>query len=176
MKEKWLLRRQVKERLREYTGEALARFSERLQGRLEAHPFFREAQVVVLYCALPSEPDLYPVMDRWLGRKEILLPVTEGEGIRLKRYEGMSRMRQGKYGIWEPDGAEYWEDWEEIGLVVVPGLAFDRAGNRLGHGKGYYDRFLKCLPARRLGLCFPFLLLDEVPHDALDCPMDAVVS
>ncbi|MGI6219312.1 MAG: 5-formyltetrahydrofolate cyclo-ligase [Bacteroidaceae bacterium] len=176
MEAKWTLRRQMKECLREYTSEALARFSEQVRAALEAHPFFREAQVVLLYCALPAEVDLRPLMERWAGRKEILLPVTEDEGIRLRRYEGAERMRQGRYGIWEPVGPEWDGALEQIDLVVVPGVAFDRGGNRLGHGKGYYDRFLKRLAARRIGVCFPFQLLDEVPHDELDCRMDEVLT
>ena len=176
METKWLLRKQMKERLAGYTDEALARFSAMLRDSLEAHPFFREAGVVMMYCALPSEPDLRSLMDRWLGRKEILLPVTTEQGLRLKRYEGIGRMRRGRYGIWEPDTDEWWDAPERIDLVVVPGVAFDRAGNRLGHGKAYYDRFLRPLAVRRVGVCFPFQLVDEVPHDDLDCRMDAVLS
>ena len=85
-------------------------------------------------------------------------------------------MRKGRYDILEPDGEEWWEEPGGVDLVIVPGVAFDRAGNRLGHGKAYYDRFLRPLAVRRVGVCFPFQLVDEVPHDDLDCRMDAVLS
>ena len=166
----------MKRRFAAADGAVLERQSALLREKLEAHPWVREARVVAAYCALPPEPDLGPLLDRWAEEKTVLLPVTTAEGIRLKRYEGAGRMRQGRYGIWEPDGEEWWEELERVDLVIVPGVAFDRAGNRLGHGKAYYDRFLRPLKARRMGVCFPIQLLDSVPHDALDCVMDTVVS
>lgn len=176
MKEKHELRRLMKVRLGEYSAEDLARMSARVVERVEGHPLFQEARVVMAYWPMSSEPDVRPLLERWAGRKELLLPVTGEEGLRLKRYEGTGRMRQGKYGIWEPDADEWWDAMEQIDLVIVPGVAFDREGNRLGHGMAYYDRFLRPLAARRMGVCFPFQLLDAVPHDALDCRMDVLLS
>ena len=176
MEEKRLLRQEMKRRFAAADGAVLERQSALLREKREAHPWVREARVVAAYCALPPEPDLGPLLERWAGEKTVLLPVTTAEGIRLRRYGGAGRMRKGRYGILEPDGEEWWEEPGGVDLVIVPGVAFDRAGNRLGHGKAYYDRFLRPLAVRRVGVCFPFQLVDEVPHDDLDCRMDAVLS
>jgi len=77
----------------------------------------------------------------------------------------------------EPSG-ELFTDFDRITLAIIPGMAFDHQGNRLGRGKGYYDRLLPQLShAYKLGLCFPFqLLTEEIPHEPHDCRMDEVFS
>ena len=80
----------------------------------------------------------------------------------------------GDFNILEPQNEEYTGDYD---LIVVPGVAFDRNGNRIGRGKGYYDRFLcKHLDVKRIGICFDFQLVDEVPTEDNDIRMDEVVS
>ena len=111
----------------------MERQSALLREKLEAHPWVREARVVAAYCALPPEPDLGPLLERWAGEKTVLLPVTTAEGIRLMRYGGAGRMRKGRYGILEPDGEEWWEEPEGVDLVFVPFEAFFRDVKRLGN-------------------------------------------
>jgi 5-formyltetrahydrofolate cyclo-ligase len=67
------------------------------------------------------------------------------------------------------------ENYDEIELALIPGMAFDRAGHRLGRGKGYYDRLLPRLKAQLLGICFPFQLLDEVPAESHDIPVGEII-
>lgn len=84
-------------------------------------------------------------------------------------------MTRGAFGIMEPSG-ELFTDYSRITLAVVPGMAFDSHGHRLGRGKGYYDRFLPLLPqAYKIGVCFPFQLVDDVPIEPTDVVMDEVV-
>ena len=65
---------------------------------------------------------------------------------------------------------------DEIDLAVIPGVAFDRYGHRLGRGKGYYDRLLPQIPAPKVGICFPFQLIEEVPAEAFDFRMDTIIA
>lgn len=75
----------------------------------------------------------------------------------------------------EPTG-ELFTDYDLIDVAIVPGMAFDREGHRLGRGKGYYDRFLAQLPhIYKIGICFPFQLVDKVPADVHDILMDEVI-
>ena len=79
------------------------------------------------------------------------------------------------FGILEPVG-ELYTDYDSIDMIVVPGVAFDRQGNRLGRGRGYYDKILKeTRAAKKVGICFDFQFVEEVPVDELDVRMDLVV-
>ena len=108
----------------------------------------------------------------------MVLPKVTGETTMvLHRYTGKDDLKVGAFGIMEPCG-EVFDDYEAIDVAVIPGMAFDSGCHRLGRGKGYYDRFLPLLHARvyKIGVCFPFQLLDSIPTDEHDIAMDAVLS
>lgn len=87
-------------------------------------------------------------------------------------------MGTGAYGIMEPEGPAF-TAYDDIDLIITPGVAFDVNHNRLGRGKGYYDRFLQQMRqthAYKIGVCFPHQLVDSIPVTAYDIPMDEVVS
>lgn len=142
---------------------------------LEARPAFRAASTVVLYYSLEDEVDTHAFVQAWSEKKRILLPVVKGEELELREYTGPQDLAVGAYHIEEPVGNAFMA-YGEIDLIVVPGVAFDLQGHRLGRGKGYYDRLLPRLPhARKIGLCFPFQVVEEVPVEPFDIPMDEVV-
>lgn len=171
------LRQSIREMKRTYPAAALDAQSDLLMSRLEAHERFQTAHVVMLFCALPDEPNTLPLLERWAKHKEFVLPVVCGDDMIVKRYAGKASLSVGAYHILEPIGDEFTAH-NKIDLIVVPGMAFDRHGHRLGRGKGYYDRFL-CQPdlanAYKLGIAFDFQLLDEVPTDTYDILMDEVL-
>lgn len=101
-------------------------------------------------------------------------PRITGDELELKVYEGAEYLQQNSYGIDEPVG-ESFSDYSAIDLAIVPGVAFDAQGHRLGRGKGYYDRLLPQLSAYKIGICFPFQLVDDVPTDPFDIAMDEVI-
>ena len=141
---------------------------------LEAHPAFRAANTVLLYHSLNDEVDTHAFIQKWSSEKRILLPVVVGDDLELRIYTGPEDMSiSGIYGIAEPTG-EIFTDYAAIDFIVVPGVAFDAKGNRLGRGKGYYDRALTKLQSYRIGVCFQFQLLPHIPVEATDLPMDEV--
>lgn len=148
-----------------------------IMAALEQHPAFRAAHTVLLYHSLKDEVDTHDFIRRWSGRKRILLPVVVGDELELRVYHGPETMAAGSYGILEPTG-EAFTDYASIGFAAIPGMAFDRAGNRLGRGKGYYDRLLPHLPATtyKAGICFPYQLIDEVPAEPFDIRMDEIIT
>ncbi len=143
--------------------------------RLEALPEFTRARCVLLFLPMRGEIDTEPLVARALAAKRVLLPYVEGETLRAARIAGIGDTVIGPYGTREPARKEPVAT-DEIDLVVVPGLAFDRARNRLGHGKGHYDRFLPRLRATRIGLAFADQIVDRIAHEAHDVPMDLVVT
>ncbi len=140
--------------------------------------WFRGAETVLVYCAIPPEPDLEPVLEAALGQgKTLLLPRCEADGIMTARLvRDLAELQRGAYGIREPrPGAPEFPP-EQIQLILTPGVAFDRRGGRLGRGKGYYDRFLQKTNGMTVGVCYGAGLLDQVPMEPHDRRMDAVVT
>ncbi len=87
--------------------------------------------------------------------------------------EGISAFRKGVFGILEP--ADALAEMPPLDLAIIPGLAFDRQNNRLGRGKGYYDKFLKMKDLQKIGVCFGCQLFDEILHEEFDVRMDKVI-
>ncbi|MBQ8672977.1 MAG: 5-formyltetrahydrofolate cyclo-ligase [Bacteroides sp.] len=169
------LRRLIASLKREHRATALCR-SREIMERLEHHPVFQASDTVLLYHSLPDEVNTHEFVERWGGRKQLLLPVVVGDDLELRRYDGPSSMQVGAYGILEPVG-ENFTDYAAIGFVAVPGVAFDARGNRLGRGKGYYDRLLPRLTAAyKAGICFSFQLLPAIPTAPFDIRMDGIVT
>ncbi len=122
---------------------------------LEAHPAFRAAHIVLLYYSLKDEVDTHEFVRKWSREKRILLPVVVGDNLELRVYTGPEDLATGAYGIEEPTG-ERFTDYAAIDFAAIPGVAFDAAGNRLGRGKGYYDRLLPHLTAFKAASVFLF--------------------
>lgn len=140
---------------------------------------WRKTRVVLLYHALSDEVDTSLLLCSALeSGKTVLLPVVVGDDLELRCYTGTESLKEGAFGIMEPVGAPFpLSRYAKVDLVVVPGMAFDGAGHRLGRGKGYYDRLLPRLSnARKVGLCFSFQRLENVPSESHDVVMDDVVS
>lgn len=141
---------------------------------VEALPVFAEARRILLYHSLPDELSTRMLFERWHSMgKSLYLPVVAGDDLVVRPY-APDAMRQGAYGIYEPQGDDV--DVSGIELVVVPGVAFDAAGNRLGRGKGYYDRLLSRTRAVKVGVCYRCQLLSRIPAFSHDCRMDYVVT
>ena len=150
--------------------------SAKILAALEAHPAFRAANTILLYHSLKDEVDTHGFIEKWSHQKHILLPVVIGEELELRTYTGPNDLRIGAYGIEEPVGTPF-TDYAAIDLAVIPGVAFDSRGNRLGRGKGYYDRLLPHMPTTyKIGICFPFQLVKEVPAETSDNRMDEIVT
>ena len=105
----------------------------------------------------------------------VLLPgVLDDNKMELRCYSGPEDLREGAFHIMEPVGAPF-TDLRRIDVALVPGVAFDALGHRLGRGKGYYDRFLSRLSCRCIGICFDFQKVAEVPVGEHDISVDEVI-
>jgi len=165
--QKKALRRLIKERKAVISYEEKQQRSAVLFSKLEQHTVFQQAKYVMLYWSMPDEVHTHDFINKWAKEKEIILPGVNGNILLLKRFTGMQSMKTGeKYGIQEPQGEDF-TDFDAIDLVIVPGVAFDTAKNRLGPCKGYYDGLLTKLKAYQIAWCFNFQLLQAFaiePH------------
>ena len=145
--------------------------------KLMALPELLDAKCVFSYRAMAEEVDLTPLHD-WLRERGITLvfPVSLPHGV-MEALEPTG-WKQGAFGIWEPDrGCSQRVDPREIDLVLTPCVAFDNENRRLGHGGGYYDRYLpQCADAVTVCTAFEVQRLDSVVCDAYDRVMDIVVT
>lgn len=140
---------------------------------VQQNVYWQQAKTVMLYHALPDELDTRMLLE---CDKHIVLPVVEGDDLKLKEYRGNS-LRKGALGILEPDSEQYFDQLDVIDIVIVPGVAFTSHGKRLGRGKGYYDRFLSKVPqAYKIGICYQQQLIADIPTDSYDQLMDLVIS
>ena len=173
------LRKEIRARKRDIPVDELREMSRLLCKRLLANERLGNASTVMMYYPLGDEVDVTPVIERLAENgKTVVLPQVTGEAeMVLRRYTGKADLQEGAFGIMEPCG-EIFSDYETIDVAIIPGMAFDRRGNRLGRGKGYYDRFLPLLPTRvyKIGVCFPFQLLDFIPMEEHDISMDTVIN
>ncbi len=146
--------------------------------RLQDFSPYRDAQCIMVYMACRGELSLVPVIDELLaGEKELLLPRCEAPGVMTaRRITDRSQLVSGAFGLMEPDVACRIIPPNKIDLILVPGVAFDRKGHRLGQGGGYYDRFLAKTHALRVGVCHDETLIADVPCEAHDHMMDAVIT
>ena len=177
MIEKSELRKKVRAAKREVPLENKIQLSKPIMEGVEALEEFRNAQTVLMYWSMDDEVYTHDFVNRWYREKCVLLPCVEGDDLLLRQYGGMESMRPGpQFGILEPTGPVF-TDLDAVEMIVVPGVAFDRHNNRMGRGRGFYDRLLKSTPhAVKVGVAFSFQIFDEIPVEPFDVPMDKVIS
>jgi len=164
------LRKQIQEisRLR---AEARASSAD-VTRRLREWTVWESAARICAFCALWDEPE---ILDPWPEGKRLALPHVEGDELSVHWVACREELVPGKFGILEPR-ADAPSAGRSFDLILVPGMAFDRAGGRLGRGRGYYDRFLASASGLVAGVCFDDQLVSEVPREPHDARMDAVVT
>lgn len=183
---KSLLRRQILDQRAELTGEDIANKSACIMERLEGLESFRKARAVLCYVDFGREVRTSACIRRWLaGGKEVLVPsiVPSGDGRRELRASLLLDFEEdlegATLGILEPKPHKRrFTDPGVIDFVVVPGLAFDLSGNRLGYGAGFYDRFLRLVrgDCAVVAVSFDFQVFDRIPAGVEDFPVDRIVT
>jgi 5-formyltetrahydrofolate cyclo-ligase len=174
------LRRVLAERRRVVEGDERSAAGEAIREHLVADPLVGSARHIGLFAALADEPPTRPLFDALERAGRLcLLPRCRAQQLVYAPVARWEDLRPGRYGVLEPRRGEPIAEFGADDVVLVPGLAFDRAGHRLGRGGGYYDRTFP--PGRSggpllFGLCYALQVVDDVPHDSRDCRMDAIVT
>ena len=134
----------------------------------------------MVYMSLPQEVQTTRIIAQArLWQQRIAVPVVHGDHlVAVELPDDPAQLRRGRFGILEPSGTQVVIPPEEIGYIMVPGVAFDYRGGRLGFGKGYYDRFLGRLPVTtyRCGLAFGIQMVPYVPQTSHDICMHGIVT
>ena len=142
---------------------------------IEQSEQFEHARNILLYYSLPNELPTHDIVDRWrcMG-KHIFLPRMRGNELDVVEYTGELQC-DNRYGIEEPVGTAV---RPRLDIVIVPVVAIDHQGHRLGHGKGYYDRFLAALPTPThiMAVALRCQLIEYVPHETHDVPVHTIIT
>lgn len=142
--------------------------------RLEKTAAFMLADHILMYHSLPDELSTRRFLAKWHSRKHFYLPRVNGVNLDILPYDE-TRLELGSFHIEEPVGTDTVSP-DILELIVVPAVAYDRHGNRLGRGKGFYDRLLREARATKIGVGYEFQLVDELPVEEHDVPVDCVIT
>ncbi len=177
------IRQELLKKLRSQDKEQRRLKSEKIKGRLYAHEKFKIADTVMFYISEDFEVDTEQMIrDSLKSGKKIAVPITvvsQNKLIASLLVNFDKELSKGPYGILQPKS-----DFvrpvplKKIDLIIVPGVAFDLRGYRLGRGTGYYDRFLSKIPesALTIGLAFDFQLVDNIPTSSRDIAVKEIIS
>ena len=162
------LRTEIKTKLASLGEEGLKEKSAALELRFLESPEFNVADSILVYISFQKEPETREVIKKALAlKKKVYAPKVEGDFICVCELHSLDNLKPGKFGIHEPSG-ETKCDVREFDLVIVPGLAFDLHGNRLGRGGGFYDRLLSSTNAEFIAFAFEEQIVPAIPtleHD-----------
>ena len=141
---------------------------------------FRQASCIALYSPAHNETDTANILtSAFKAEKRVLYPAVCGHEMVLREVKGVENLTQGSFGILEPCSVGIDHTVDEADLIVVPGVAFDQCGHRIGYGKGFYDLFLgkSGRSVSLIGLCHDFQLIDgHIPAEGHDIRMDIIVT
>lgn len=139
---------------------------------------YRDAKTVFTYVSMGSEVSTIEIIEMALkASKKVAVPYCIPGTREMKFYyiRSLDDLEPGSFGVLEPKTDKCEEAKEHSGICLVPGLAFDRTGRRLGYGKGYYDRFLSNFNGCTVGLTYQCCIADELPSGRYDVKVDTVI-
>jgi len=184
MSDKQAFRRRCHQIREKMSAEQIERASRAVCAHLSAWSVFEQAHVVLTFLAFRNEIDLSELFERWPGKHWLAPRVVEGKELKPEQRPYLTlhpydpaRLARHRYGMWEPDQNLPVVNPGEIEIVLVPGVAFDRQGGRLGYGGGFYDGLLpRATQAACAGVTFDELVLDEIPMQPWDCRVGWLVT
>jgi len=154
--------------------------SEKLRSLLSEQPFFQRASSILFFAPLPAEIDVWPLLETTLAADKVIALPCFDAGTQVYRSRRVKSLHveivSGQFGIREPAVSCLELPLDQLELALVPGVAFDRRGNRLGRGKGFYDRLLQDFRGTKAAIAFDEQITNEVPAGKNDVRMDYVVT
>jgi 5-formyltetrahydrofolate cyclo-ligase len=170
------LRSYIRQQKRAMTQEQIQEASARLAELFYQTPEYRAAKTIYFYLPYNQEVRTVPMVEQaWADGKQVAVPKVYDDEMRFIYLTDMSQVDKGYSGIPEPIAdAPVANDPEA--LVLMPGLAFDKEGHRIGYGGGFYDKFLAAEPHHpTVALCYAFQMVEQIPVDDYDIPVDRVL-
>ncbi len=178
--QKTALRKQIRATLKKIPPPARLAASAQIRTRLKEQPCWQSAGSILFFASLPDEVDMWPLLEETLAAGKIAaLPrydSTSNDYLACRVQNPQNEVGPGQFGIREPKAGCPEIPLERLGLILVPGVAFDPRGGRLGRGRGFYDRLLAEIHGIKCGVAFDEQIVDAVPAGRLDVRMDFVLT
>ncbi|HCW32269.1 MAG: 5-formyltetrahydrofolate cyclo-ligase, 5-formyltetrahydrofolate cyclo-ligase [Candidatus Peregrinibacteria bacterium GW2011_GWE2_39_6] len=177
--EKSQLRRLMQEKRRSLDYQKRCRNDQLIQQRLESLLIFKNAKTILFYVSNDEEVGTHELIKKYSSTKKIVVPVIDpaSKYLGLFYLPSWDLLKPGRFGLLEVNQADRVTcNPLEIDLVIVPGVAFDQFGHRLGYGKGYYDRLLKKLSSFRVGLAYESQIILKIPYESHDELVNEIVT
>ena len=176
-----ILRKKLIEKRKSLSEDKVFEKSERIQQRLFNSDEFKNSSTILFYVSYDNEVFTHNMIkDSFLLRKKVIVPISviKDRTLLLSRLERFQDLQVGSYGILEPrPGAIKEVPIENIDLIIVPGVGFDKSGHRIGHGKGYYDNLLKISKNHmHIGLAFELQITAKIPIESHDLPVKRIIT
>lgn len=169
--------RKVKRKARQSQSLALKnKKDKRIFEQLFELPFFVKSKEVFTYLSFDNEPNTDIVINKFVHNRRILVPVMGKDEIFAVELPENAKFKKGKFGIREPINYKKNNKLKKIEIALIPGIAFDESGNRIGFGGGYFDKFLKKVHCTTIALAYEFQIIDKVPADEYDIAVDWIVT
>ena len=177
-KEKAALRRAYTQYRRSLSGDEKAAMDTAVANQVLQTDAYLSAETVFCYASLPSEIDTYAILsDAWQRKKRVALPRCKKDGVmEFYSVSSINDLSCGMLGIPEPDPTCSLCIPSSKDVCIVPCLAVDTNGFRLGYGGGYYDRYLSLNPVKTIGLCYSACRTERLPTDSFDIPIQLVIT
>ena len=160
-----------------HTDEQIEAMSRTITDKVTALPAFKNADRILVYADYNHEVVTeYLIKEAWKAGKEVAVPKVVGKDMVFYKLTDFARLEPGYFGIPEPVSGEI-VNWSKA-LMIMPGVAFDRANHRVGYGGGFYDRYLEKMPedCEKAILCRESLMCEQIPTEEHDERMDLVIS
>jgi 5-formyltetrahydrofolate cyclo-ligase len=171
------LREKMRATRKAITPDLHAKKSASIREKLEALPQWQSAKKVLVYVSKNDEVDTHQLTkDCITSDKTVYVPKVSGKTLSICPIKAWEQLEPGAFGILEPCEVLDPAHPEEIDLILVPGLAFDQTGHRIGYGRGFYDSLLKSTKGLKVGLAFEEQIVEEIPAEPHDIPLDLIIS
>lgn len=168
------IRKQIKQLKRNLSDIEKSNAAHLAFSKLEALPQFKQAKNILCYHSLPDEISTLSFIEKWHKEKSFYLPRVNGDILEILQYSP-STLTEGAFNIKEPTGNTIANIFD-MDIAIVPAVAYDKMGNRLGRGKGYYDKLLHNFNKTKIGIIYNCQLIPSLPSEKYDIPVDIVIS
>ncbi len=169
------LRKEILEKRDLLRKQEIIEKSREIKEKLLLMPEFINAKTVAFYVSFSKEVFTHSMIKDLLGKKRIFVPKVISGKITFHEIDNFNELKSGKLGILEPVTPNR-VSYDEIDLIIVPGIAFDKFGHRIGYGFGMYDKLLRNIECKKIGFAFNLQIVDKIPKEKFDVAVDKIIT
>jgi len=169
------IREKISEKRKQLSKQDVIDLGEKVKEKLFSLEEYKNAKTVMFFMSFGKEIHTHKIVEEALKNKTVVVPKIVDNEIVPCVINDFTELQEGRYRILEPVEIKK-ANPDEIDIVLVPGIAFDKGGYRIGYGKGYYDHFLKDLNVLKIGLCMDFQVIEKIPNEELDVKINRIIT